>query len=64
MTYQEGTVSEGVCHSHLVIGLIPAACPHKHRHIGVVRIVLQRRHRDAIAKLTDLCTDDGLFNTT
>lgn len=54
MTYQEGTVSEGVCQSHLVIGLIPAACPHKHRDIRVVRMVLQGCHRDAIAKLTDL----------
>ena len=54
MTYQEGTVSEGVCQSHLVIGLIPAACPHKHRDIRVVRMVLQGCHCDTIAKLTDL----------
>ena len=54
MTYQESTVSEGVCQSHLVIGLIPAACPHKHRDIRVVRMVLQGCHRDAITKLTEL----------
>ena len=54
MAYQEGTVSEGVCQSHLVIGLIPAACPHKHRDIRVVRMVLQGCHCDAIAKLTNL----------
>ena len=36
-THQEGTVSEEVCQSSLVLGLIPAACPHKHRHVGVVR---------------------------
>ena len=35
-THQEGTVSE-VCQSSLVLGLMPAACPHKHRHVGVVR---------------------------
>ena len=54
VTYQEGTVSKCVCHSHLVIGLIPAACPHKHGDIRVVRMVLQGRHHDTIAKLTDL----------
>ena len=59
MTYQEGTVSEDMCQSHLVIGLIPTACPHKHRDIGVVRMVLQGGHCDAIAKVTDLCTKRG-----
>ena len=54
MTYQEGAVSEGVCQSHLIIGLIPAACPHKHGDIGVVRMVLQGGHCDTIAKVTDL----------
>ena len=53
-THQEGTVSEEVCQSFLVVGLIPTACPHKHRHVGVVRVVLQRCHCDAIAKLTNL----------
>lgn len=55
-TYQEGTVSEEVCQSSLVVGLIPAACLHEHRHIGVVGVVLQRRHCDAIAKMTNLNT--------
>ena len=54
MTYQEGTVSEDVCQSHLVIGLVPAACSHKHRDIGVVRMVFQGCHCDAITKVTDL----------
>ena len=59
MTYQEGAVSEDVCQSHLIIGLIPAACPHKHGDIGVVRMVLQGGHRDTIAKLTDLQMGEG-----
>ena len=45
-----------MCQSSLVVGLIPAACLHEHRHIGVVGVVLQRRHCDAVAKLTNLNT--------
>ena len=62
--YQEGAVSEDMCQSHLFIGLIPTACPHKHRDIGVVRMVLQGGHCDPIAKVTDLQVGGMLYKGT